>query len=141
VFLVGLGFGLWVLVSRLFVGFCGFSLLFFVFFLLAHVWFLLITFNMLRGALHFFIFFNIYISLLTYKKKESDSLSFSSSRVGEKRLIFVYKKPYGRPPFGGVRGGHGSGWGGFSAFLRPKPGLQVEKFKLVTHNIILVSVR
>jgi hypothetical protein len=26
VFLAGLGFGLWVLVSRLFVGFCGFSL-------------------------------------------------------------------------------------------------------------------
>jgi hypothetical protein len=37
VLLAGLRFGLWVLVSRLFVGFCGFSLYFFCFFWLAHV--------------------------------------------------------------------------------------------------------
>jgi hypothetical protein len=92
VFLADLGFALWVLVFRLFVGFCGFSLLFFFFFLLACVWFLLYTSCMLRGFLRFFIlfsFFYMYIYCLPIKKslmfnfihKKSGMFNFIASNM------------------------------------------------------------
>jgi hypothetical protein len=64
VFLASLEFGLWVLGSRLFVGFLSF----FFFFWLARVWFHLYTLCMLRGALRFF---NIFLCLPIYIKKKN----------------------------------------------------------------------
>jgi len=72
VFLAALGFGLWVLVSRLFVHFVGF--LFCLFFLLACAWFPLYTFGMLRGALRFLIYFFTYLKKKKVKKKKNRPL-------------------------------------------------------------------